>query len=77
VFPYASARLSGVTLIGAFGTGLVSPLFVTARSTNREDVHTFLKKLVTLIKPNLDCKPKIIIDGHRSHFVTENQLVLD
>lgn len=67
-------RGHGVTVLGAIGHMLKKPVFTLAKSTCRQSVVEFLKKLNTVINPDhLVPKKKvtIVLDNHLAHKTNE------
>ena len=63
-------RGKGITIMGAIGHKLPTGVFGLARSTNKEQVCEFLKKLRGVVSPDVS-KPRekivLVLDNHRSH----------
>jgi len=76
-FPLNQGRGHGVTVLGAIGECLPKGVFSLARSTNRDAVMDFLKKLRLTVDPDpvvpkAQHKPLVmILDNHTAHKTLE------
>ena len=61
-----STRL-GITVFGAIGKCLKKPMFMTARSTNKEDYMRFMNQVKEQVRDLKGRKPVLLYDAHRSH----------
>ena len=70
-------RIGGVTLFGAIGKCLPKPVYMTGKSTNKEEVEKFLRKLIReLGSLNIEEKPWLVLDNHRAHFTQQNKRLM-
>jgi len=61
-----STRL-GITVFGAIGNCLKKPMFMTARSTNKEDYMRFMNQVKEQVRDLRGRKPVLLYDAHRAH----------
>jgi hypothetical protein len=62
-----STRL-GVTVFGAIGNCLKKAMFMTAKSTNKNDYLNFMRQVSQQVRPDpQNRKPVLLYDAHRAH----------
>lgn len=59
-------RYGGVTIFGAVGNCISKSLFITGKSTNRDEFKQFIETLVGLTDKSKP-KPYLILDNHAAH----------